>query len=112
MVLNFRTPGETLLAVKSLLASRRPIDELIVVDNDSSDAGGAGDDIRDALKDVWPRISYIDTGSNLGFSGGMNVGIRHALRRSTAHPARAMTGVRRRTRRRRGVACVGLRAKE
>ena len=81
VVLNFRTPDETLLAVKSLLASRRPIDDLIVVDNDSSDAGGAGDDIRDALKGVWPRISYIDTGSNLGFSGGMNVGIREALDR-------------------------------
>src|SRR5436190_10060491 len=39
-------------------------------------------------------------------------GIRHALRWSTAHPSRAMTGVRRRTRRRRGCACVGLRAKE
>ena len=83
VVLNFRTPDETLLAVKSLLASRRPIDDLIVVNNDSGiqDSGDASDDTRDALKDVWPRISYIHTGSNLGFSGGMNVGIREALER-------------------------------
>ena len=81
MVLNFRTPDETLLAVKSLLASRRPIDDLIVVNNDSGDSGDTSDGTRDALKDVWSRISYIQTGSNLGFSGGMNVGIREALDR-------------------------------
>jgi GT2 family glycosyltransferase len=80
VVLNFRTPDETLLAVKSLLASRRPIDDLIVVDN-SGHVDGAGNDVRDALKGVWPRMSCIDTGSNLGFSGGMNAGIREALDR-------------------------------
>jgi hypothetical protein len=74
-VLNYRTPDETLLAVKSLLASRRPIDDIIVVNNDSSD------DTRDALKDVSSKITYIHTGSNLGFSGGTNVGIREALKR-------------------------------
>jgi GT2 family glycosyltransferase len=72
-VLNYRTPDETLLAVKSLLASRRPIDNIIVVNNDSAD------DTREALKDVWSKITYIHTGSNLGFSGGTNVGIREAL---------------------------------
>jgi GT2 family glycosyltransferase len=75
VVLNFRTPDETLLAVKSLLASRRALDLLIVVNND------VGDGTRAALKDVLSKITYIDTGSNLGFSGGMNVGIRHATSR-------------------------------
>jgi GT2 family glycosyltransferase len=74
-VLNYRTPDETLLAVKSLLASRRPIDDVIVVNNDSTD------DTQDALKDVWPKITYIHNGNNLGFSGGTNVGIRAALAR-------------------------------
>jgi hypothetical protein len=73
VVLNYRTPDDTLLAVRSLLASKRPIDHMIVVDNDP--AGGA----RAALADVWPRIRYVSTGRNLGFSGGMNVGIREAL---------------------------------
>lgn len=75
VVLNYRTPDETLLAVKSLLASRRPLDDIIVVNNDSTD------DTRDALKDVWSKITYIHTGSNLGFSGGTNAGIREALAR-------------------------------
>jgi len=75
VVLNFRTPDETLLAVKSLLASRRALDLVIVVNN------GVGDGTRVALDDVLSKITYIDTGSNLGFSGGMNVGIRHARSR-------------------------------
>jgi len=74
-VLNYRTPDETLLAVKSLLASRRPLEDIIVINNDSLD------DTRDGLKDVWAKITYIHTGSNLGFSGGTNVGIRAALAR-------------------------------
>jgi GT2 family glycosyltransferase/glycosyltransferase involved in cell wall biosynthesis len=81
VVLNFRTPDETLLAVKSLLASRRPLDDLIVVNNDSGDSGDGSNRTRDALKNVWSRISYIQTGTNLGFSGGMNIGIREALDR-------------------------------
>ena len=81
VVLNFRTPDETLLAVKSLLASRRPLDDLIVVNNDSDLGGDGNGELRGTLKDVWSRISYIETGSNRGFSGGMNVGIRQALER-------------------------------
>jgi GT2 family glycosyltransferase/glycosyltransferase involved in cell wall biosynthesis len=75
VVLNYRTPDQTLLTVKSLLASRRPIDDIIVVNNDSHG------DTREALKNVCSKITYIHTGSNLGFSGGTNVGIREALAR-------------------------------
>jgi GT2 family glycosyltransferase/glycosyltransferase involved in cell wall biosynthesis len=75
VVLNFRTPDDTLLAVKALLASRRPIDDVIVVDNDSTE------NARARLSSVEPLITYILTGRNLGFSGGMNVGIRQALAR-------------------------------
>jgi GT2 family glycosyltransferase/glycosyltransferase involved in cell wall biosynthesis len=75
IVLNFRTPDDTLLAVKSLLASRRPIDDIIVVDNDSTE------NARIRLSSVQSRITYVLSGRNLGFSGGMNVGIRQALAR-------------------------------
>jgi GT2 family glycosyltransferase/glycosyltransferase involved in cell wall biosynthesis len=78
VVLNYRTPDDTFLAVKSLLASRRPFDEVIVVDNDRE--GGIGC-ARAALQGVWSRITYMSTGANLGFSGGMNAGIREALTR-------------------------------
>ena len=84
VVLNYRTPDDTLLAVKSLLASRRTVQDIIVVDNDDNDDDNCRDSTgrdREALKRVWSRISYLQTGRNLGFSGGMNVGIRHALAR-------------------------------
>jgi GT2 family glycosyltransferase/glycosyltransferase involved in cell wall biosynthesis len=78
VVLNYRAEDDTLLAVKSLLASRRPVDDVIVVDNDTSnDRGGA----RAALADVAAEIVYMRAPRNLGYSGGMNLGIREALRR-------------------------------
>ena len=43
--------------------------EIIVVDNASTD-GSAG------AARQWPRVRVIDAGSNLGFAGGNNVGIR------------------------------------
>jgi GT2 family glycosyltransferase/glycosyltransferase involved in cell wall biosynthesis len=75
VVLNYRTPDETWLAVKSLLASRRPFDDIIVVNNDGAPDAPA------AWSALSPRIRCIDTGANLGFPGGMNVGIRAALDR-------------------------------
>jgi GT2 family glycosyltransferase/glycosyltransferase involved in cell wall biosynthesis len=79
VVLNFRTPDDTLLAVKSLLASRRPIDDVIVVDNDATE------NARERLSGVLSRITYVLSGRNRGFSGGMNVGIRLALERGADH---------------------------
>ena len=75
VVLNFRTPGDTFLATRSLLHSARVPDDVIVVDNDSSPAGA------EALEAIRSRVTYIRTGVNLGFSGGMNAGIEQALAR-------------------------------
>ena len=73
IVLNFRTPDDTVMAVRSLLASTRPPDDLIVVDND------AGPGCRAQVAGLHPAVRYVAAGSNLGFSGGMNLGIRAAL---------------------------------
>ena len=75
VVLNYRAPDDTFLAVRSLLLSHRPIDDVIVVDNDASDA------CQQALAPIAARVTYLRTGRNLGFSGGMNVGIREAMAR-------------------------------
>jgi GT2 family glycosyltransferase/glycosyltransferase involved in cell wall biosynthesis len=79
VVLNYQTPDETLLAVRSLLASRRPFDDLIVVDNAADDA------LKTTLRDLLDRITFVSAGSNRGFSGGVNVGIREARRRGASH---------------------------
>jgi GT2 family glycosyltransferase len=76
VVLNYRTPEESIIAVRSLLASTRPPAGIIVVDNDSSSSG-----CRDAVADMLGDTACLSTGHNLGFSGGMNVGIREALTR-------------------------------
>lgn len=73
VVLNYRTPDDTRLAVKSLLASNTKFHQVIVVNNDEIHTA------QDALRDVLPSIVYLHTGRNLGFSGGINVGIREAL---------------------------------
>jgi GT2 family glycosyltransferase/glycosyltransferase involved in cell wall biosynthesis len=73
VVLNYRTPDDTLLTVRSLLASRRRLDAIFVVDNDNAPS------CRAAVEPLHGPVRYILTGSNLGFSGGMNVGVRAAL---------------------------------
>jgi GT2 family glycosyltransferase/glycosyltransferase involved in cell wall biosynthesis len=73
IVLNYRTPDDTAIAVASLLASDRRPDEVIVVDND------AGPECRSALAQWSHRVTCVQTGRNLGFPGGMNAGIRRAL---------------------------------
>jgi GT2 family glycosyltransferase/glycosyltransferase involved in cell wall biosynthesis len=75
VVLNHRTPDQTLLAVRSLLASRRPLDDIVVVDNDATES------VREVVAGLNGGIGYVHTGGNLGFSGGVNVGIRHSLER-------------------------------
>ena len=75
VILNYRTPGDTLQAVRSLLASSRRPDEILVVDNDVVESA------REAMAPFGADVTYVHTGRNLGFSGGVNVGIRAALER-------------------------------
>lgn len=75
VVLNYRTPDDTFLAARSVLHSTRVPDEVIVVDNDSSNH------LERGLQPIRSRVSYLQTGGNLGFSGGMNAGIQDALAR-------------------------------
>jgi GT2 family glycosyltransferase/glycosyltransferase involved in cell wall biosynthesis len=78
VVLHFGDPNETRLTVLSLLASRRPVDDLIVVDNDP------GRRADTTLRDLRDRIDYVESSHNCGFSAGMNLGIRVALGRGAS----------------------------
>ena len=79
IVLNFRTPNDTVLAVTSLFASRRPVDRIVVVDNDSRE------NVREQLNALRRPVSYLLSGDNLGFAGGVNVGVRDALANGADH---------------------------
>ncbi len=75
VVLNYRAPDDTLLAVRSLEASRRPVQPVIVVDN-----GNDGSCSR-SLAAGRSRAVLMKMQSNRGFAGGCNAGIYESLRR-------------------------------
>lgn len=74
ILVNFRGAEQTIEAVTGLDALDWPSDklEIIVVDNDSQD--GSFDTLRAAL----PHARVVQAGSNLGFAGGCNLGVREA----------------------------------
>jgi GT2 family glycosyltransferase len=67
--------GRSLLdsCLGSILAQTPPPERIFLVDNGSSD--GSAEHVRTA----WPTVTLLETGDNLGFAGGNNVGIRAAL---------------------------------
>lgn len=73
VVLNWNGPDETLACVESLAASAWPRLTTVVVDNASLN------DITPVMSQRFPHVLVIRNSANLGFTGGMNVGIRHAL---------------------------------
>jgi GT2 family glycosyltransferase/glycosyltransferase involved in cell wall biosynthesis len=75
VVLNYNTPDQTWLAVRSLQTSFATPGRIIVVDNGSSDGSAA------ALRSSLGNVDVLETHRNLGFSGGCNVGIAAALAR-------------------------------
>lgn len=75
IVLNWNGGQETLDCLASLRRLDYPCFDVVVVDNCSTD--GSTEPIRESFPEVW----LIETGANLGFTGGNNVGIRHALDR-------------------------------
>jgi GT2 family glycosyltransferase/glycosyltransferase involved in cell wall biosynthesis len=79
VVLNYRTPDQTWLAVRSLQSSRRRPSQIIVVDNASGD--GSAERLRTALQGV----TVIEASVNGGFSAGCNLGVRAALAAGADH---------------------------
>lgn len=75
VVLNYGTPTDTIESVQALQNSHRPIDDIIVVDN------GSKDNSETLLRRSLPGVTVLQTGQNIGFSAGNNLGIRLALKR-------------------------------
>jgi len=73
IVLNWNGCEDTLACLASLAAvNYRPLDA-ILVDNGSTD-GSVG-----AIRASFPDVTIVETGENLGFAEGNNVGLRYAL---------------------------------
>jgi len=69
--------GETVSreCLQSLRESDYPSLTILLVDNGSHDQSG------ERLRETFPDVSYLQTGSNLGYAGGNNRGIQWALER-------------------------------
>lgn len=76
VVLNFRHTDDTLRCVGSLQRSTCRNQRLVVVDNASTAA------TRAALHQGLPATTVLASEDNLGYAGGNNLGIRHALERA------------------------------
>ncbi|OGG35715.1 hypothetical protein A2363_02990 [Candidatus Gottesmanbacteria bacterium RIFOXYB1_FULL_47_11] len=75
IIVNWNGWKDTLICLASL-AKIRDINvslQTIVVDNGSTNESVA------RIRKKFPNITLLETGKNLGFTGGNNVGIRHAL---------------------------------
>jgi GT2 family glycosyltransferase len=77
IILNWNGKNDTVECIKSLNKIRYPNYKVVIVDN------GSTDDSVSCFKEKFPQIKLIETGVNLGFSGGNNVGIKYALETNT-----------------------------
>src|SRR5690349_10083679 len=75
VILNWNGCKDTLECIASVRKIDYPEFEVIVVDNGSTDGS------VDAFKRISPSITILETGRNLGYAGGNNIGIEEALRR-------------------------------
>jgi len=73
IVLNWNGLADTLECLESLASLDYPNYEVVVVDNGSTD--GAVSVIRERC----PGVTIVENGENLGYAGGNNVGLRHAM---------------------------------
>jgi len=73
LILNYRMRDQVRECLLSLATVTYPNLTTIVIDNNSAD------DIEQLLAEEFPHVVFLQTGANLGYTGGNNAGIRHAI---------------------------------
>jgi GT2 family glycosyltransferase len=73
ILLNWNNYADTVACLSSLTELNYGNFEVIIVDN------GSGDDSVSQIRNTFPDLTIIELGTNLGFAGGCNAGIRYAL---------------------------------
>lgn len=76
VILNWNGKNDTLGCLTSLLNVDALPFEVVVVDN------GSTDDSVVTISQRFPEVTLLKTGENLGYAGGNNVGIEHALKQN------------------------------
>jgi len=73
VIVSYNTIDYTLRAIQSVFAETDKTDfNLIVVDNDSKDGS------EEAIREQFPQVKLIQSGANLGFAGGVNLGTKNS----------------------------------
>lgn len=73
IILNYKTKGLVKQCIRNVMASTVGLEyEIIVVDN------GSKDEVENMLAENFPQVRFLQTGKNLGFASGYNVGIKEA----------------------------------
>jgi GT2 family glycosyltransferase len=73
IVLSWNGREDTLRCLQSLANAEHRDLRIVCVDNGSTDGS------QRAVRERFPEVELIEAGANLGYSGGNNLGIRHAL---------------------------------
>ena len=73
VIINWNQPELTLACLKSLSEQNYPQFQIVLVDN------GSTDDSVIRIRQAYPEVTLLETGKNLGYSAGNNVGIQYAL---------------------------------
>lgn len=79
IVLNWCREDDTVECLESLQASDWPNLTVLLVDNASADGSG------ERLHARFPQVAYLQTGANLGYTGGNNRGFAWALAHGADH---------------------------
>ena len=74
VVLNWNGWRDTIVCLNSLKCLNYSKYQVLVVDN------GSTDESVDKILNAYPSIALIQSKKNLGFAGGCNIGIRHAIK--------------------------------
>lgn len=77
VVLNWNNYEDTAECLESINVLSYPHYDIVLVDNGSTDGSGQ------RLEEEFTDITTIHTGENLGFAGGLNIGIKYALDRDS-----------------------------
>jgi len=79
VILNWNNARDTVACLESVFRLDYPNYQVLVVDNGSTD-----NSVR-ILRARFPDVEVLETGANLGYAGGNNVGIRRALERGARY---------------------------
>jgi len=74
IVLNWNNIKDTIETITCLLNQSVKNHKIILVDNNSKE------NVRQVIKKKFPNLIFIDNDTNIGYTGGNNIGIKYALR--------------------------------